>query len=105
MGMTFVILAQGSAFWHGSETQNGAAADVVINDLFAYVAFQAALEILEPSDDSLIHELSLTPRFDIALVPLCEYNISLAKIEILFTEPSLLLRSQMSLLICILKFQ
>jgi len=62
MGMTFVILAQGSAFWHGSETSNGAAADVVINDLFAYVAFQAALEILEPSDDSLIHELSLTPR-------------------------------------------
>ena len=62
MGITYAILAQGSAFLHGSQTRNGGAADVVINDLFAYVAYQAAVANVEPKDSSLIHDLSLTPR-------------------------------------------
>ena len=61
MGITFGILTQGSAFWHGSETLNGASADVVINDLFAYVAYQAAVENLLPKESSIIHELSPRP--------------------------------------------
>ena len=44
MGMVFAILAQGSAFLHGSQTENGKAADSRINDLFAYVAYQAAID-------------------------------------------------------------
>ena len=63
MGVTFGILGQGSAFWHGSETNNGGSADVVINDLFAYVAYQAAVENLVPTDSSIIHYLSPTPRY------------------------------------------
>ena len=63
MGITFAILAQGSAFMHGSQTRNGGAADVIINDLFAYVAYQAAVANVEPKDSSLIHDLSLTPRY------------------------------------------
>ena len=62
MGITYAILAQGSAFMHGSQTNNGGAADVVLNNLFAYVAYQAVVENLEPSDNPLIHDLSLTHR-------------------------------------------
>ena len=42
--LTLSILAQGSAFLHGSQTSNGRAADSRINDLFTYVAYQAAIE-------------------------------------------------------------
>ncbi len=49
MGMAFAILAHGSAFFHGSETDTGGSADVRLNDLFAYVAYQAAMENVEPS--------------------------------------------------------
>ena len=62
MAMTFAILGQGSAFLHGSQTDNGAAADVRINDLFAYVAYQAAMKSVLPLESSIIHDLSLTPR-------------------------------------------
>ena len=62
IGITYAILAQGSAFYHGSQTKNGEAADSKINDLFAYVAYKAAFENLEPKDSSIIHELSKTPR-------------------------------------------
>ena len=62
IGITYAILAQGSAFYHGSQTKNGDAADSKINDLFAYVAYQAAFENLEPKDSPIIHELSKTPR-------------------------------------------
>jgi hypothetical protein len=62
MAMTFAILAQGSAFLHGSQTKNGGAADVRINDLFAYVAYQAAMKNVLPKESSIIHDLSLTPR-------------------------------------------
>ena len=62
MAITFAILAQGSAFWHGSETVNGGAADVRINDLFAYVAYQAVMQKVVPLESSIIHDLSLTPR-------------------------------------------
>merc|ERR1711935_233161 len=62
MAMTFAILAQGSAFLHGSQTKNGDAADVVINDLFAYVAYQGAMRKVAPTESSIIHDLSLTPR-------------------------------------------
>ena len=60
--MTFAILAQGSAFLHGSQTKNGGAADVRINDLFAYVAYQAAMRNVLPKENSILHDLSLTPR-------------------------------------------
>jgi hypothetical protein len=40
MAKTFAILAQGSSFMHGSNTGNGGSADVRINDLFTYVAYQ-----------------------------------------------------------------
>merc|ERR1712241_110886 len=62
MAITFAILAQGSAFWHGSETNNGGAADVRINDLFAYVAYQGAMRNDLPLDNPIIHDLSPTPR-------------------------------------------
>jgi len=62
MAITFAILGQGSAFWHGSETINGGAADVRINDLFAYVAYQAAMKNVLPLESSIIHDLSPTPR-------------------------------------------
>ena len=62
MGANFAILGQGSAFMHGSNTENGASADVSLNDLFAYVAYQAAVQKLEPFDNSIIHDLSATPR-------------------------------------------
>merc|ERR1711997_1316646 len=62
MAITFAILAQGSAFWHGSETVNGGHADVRINDLFAYVAYQAVMQKVVPLESSIIHDLSLTPR-------------------------------------------
>ena len=58
MASTFAILAQGSAFWHGSETSNGGSADVRINDLFAYVAYQAAMEGLGLQDNSVITHLA-----------------------------------------------
>lgn len=62
MGQVFSILAQGSAFFHGSQTSIGGSADVRINDLFAYVAYQAAVMNLEPLNSSVIHDLSRTPR-------------------------------------------
>ncbi len=62
MAKVFAILGQGSAFWHGSETNNGGSADVIINDLFAYVGYQAAVKNLAPADNSIIHQLSSTPR-------------------------------------------
>ena len=46
MAKTFAILAQGSSFMHGSNTNNGGSADVRINDLFAYVAYQVAAELI-----------------------------------------------------------
>ena len=64
MGITYAILGQGSAFLHGSQTSNGGAADTVLNDLFAFVAYQAMVEKLVPKENVLVHELSLTPRFD-----------------------------------------
>ena len=62
MAITLAILAQGSAFWHGSETVNGGHADVRINDLFAYVAYQTVMQKVVPLESSIIHDLSLTPR-------------------------------------------
>ena len=66
MATTFAILAQGSAFMHASKTDNGAAADVRLNDLFAYVAYQAAIKNLLPLESSIIHDLSPVPRFIIS---------------------------------------
>jgi hypothetical protein len=45
MAKTFAILAQGSAFMHGSNTLNGDAADGRINDLFGYVAYQVLISL------------------------------------------------------------
>ena len=65
MGMVFAILAQGSAFLHGSQTRNGGAADSRINDLFAYVAYQAAIEGLglEMDDNYVITHLANYSRY------------------------------------------
>ena len=63
MGITYAILGQGSAFLHGSQTRNGGAADATLNDLFAYVAYQAMVEELVPKENTIVHQLSLTPRF------------------------------------------
>ena len=46
MVQTFSLLAVGSAFFHGSNTTVGGVADVKLNDLFAYVAYQAAISDL-----------------------------------------------------------
>ena len=68
MGTTYAILGQGSAFLHGSQTSNGGAADTVLNDLFAFVAYQAMVENLVPKENVLVHQLSLTPRFQNVLI-------------------------------------
>ena len=70
MGMVFAILAQGSAFLHGSQTSNGGAADVRINDLFAYVAYQAAIEGLglEMDDNSIITHLANYSRYNLEVM-------------------------------------
>ena len=60
--MTFAILGQGSAFMHGSNTKNGESADGRLNDLFTYVAYQAAVKNLGDKDNTIIHDLSYTPR-------------------------------------------
>jgi hypothetical protein len=62
MAKTFAILAQGSSFMHGSNTNNGGSADVRINDLFAYVAYQAAVRNLGEIDNPIIHDLNYTKR-------------------------------------------
>ena len=59
---TFAYLAQGSALLHGSQTELGHIADIRLNDLFAYVGYQAAVSNVKPLDSSIIHDLSLTPR-------------------------------------------
>ena len=59
---TFAILAQGSAFLHGSQTKNGGSADRRLNDLFAYVAFQASMKNVFPQENSILHDLSPTFR-------------------------------------------
>ena len=59
---SFVYLAPGSAFLHGSQTEIGDIADVRINDLILYVAHQGMVQLLQPLDSTLIHELSFTPR-------------------------------------------
>jgi hypothetical protein len=61
IGKAFASLALASSFWHGSETRNGQAADVRINDLFAYVAYQEAVKNLK-GNASIIHDLNYSPR-------------------------------------------
>ena len=60
MASTFAILAQGSAFWHGSETVTGHVADYRANDIIGYVVFNAVMQGLEY--DPILLELSETPR-------------------------------------------
>ena len=62
IGKAFASLALASSFWHGSETRNGQAADVRINDLFAYVAYQEAVKNLK-GNASIIHDLNYSPRY------------------------------------------
>ena len=61
MAKSFAILGQGSAFFHGSQTINGGAADYRINDLFTYVAYQAAVQNLVPKNH-IVTDLSYYPR-------------------------------------------
>ena len=58
--MTYLV--PGSSLLHGSQTSVGGVADYRMNDLWSYVAHQASVSALEPLNDSLIHELSFTPR-------------------------------------------
>jgi len=62
MAKTFAILGQGSSFMHGSNTKNGESADGRINDLFTYVAYQAAVQNLGAKDNFIIHDLSYSKR-------------------------------------------
>ena len=62
IGSTFAILAQGSAFLHGSQTENGDAADARINDLFAYVSYQAAIQGLSLENNTIVNQLSYYDR-------------------------------------------
>ena len=66
---TFAILGQGSAFMHGSNTKNGESADGRINDLFTYIAYQAAVKNLGDKDNAIIHDLSYAPRYTIIRCP------------------------------------
>ena len=66
MVQNYAYLAHGSAFYHGSNTDLGGACDVRLNDLFTFLAYQAATENLLPSDSSVIHDLSLKPRYNCA---------------------------------------
>ena len=77
MGMVFAILAQGSAFLHGSQTSNGGAADVRINDLFAYVAYQAAIEGLGPEikQNPFIFHLGNYTRYFLKSMNLINWSI------------------------------
>ena len=88
MGITYALLAQGSAFWHGSQTRGvGLPADTKLNDLFAFVAYQAAVENLGPRDNSIIHDLSPTPRW-VSILITYSYLVALifkrSYIDILF---------------------
>jgi hypothetical protein len=47
---------------HGSNTKNGESADGRINDLFTYVAYQAAVQNLGAKDNFIIHDLSYSKR-------------------------------------------
>lgn len=63
IGKAFASLALASSFWHGSETRNGQAADVRINDLFAYVAYQeVAKSFSQKGNTSILYDLNFTPR-------------------------------------------
>ena len=108
MGITYALLAQGSAFWHGSQTRGvGLPADTKLNDLFAFVAYQAAVENLGPRDNSIIHDLSPTPRW-VSFLLTYSYLVSLIFMILhqhTIPEINLLLISQVNLLICTLKFQ
>ena len=59
---TSAYAAQGSAFYHGSETTLGADQDVKFIDLFTYLAYQASTADLGPPDSTVLHELSTEPR-------------------------------------------
>ena len=62
IGKAFASLGLGSAFMHGSNTSVGAASDVRVNDLFAWVVYQEGIRNLPTSKPSIIYELSLEPR-------------------------------------------
>ena len=67
IGKAFASLALASSFWHGSETRNGQAADVRINDLFAYVAYQELAKTLK-GNTSVLFDLNYTPRYVFGLL-------------------------------------
>jgi len=57
----FSTLAMGSAMWHGSHTYVGYSFDNNMIAVISYLAHQAAVSGL-PSNSSVLHQLSLTPR-------------------------------------------
>jgi len=57
----FTTLAMGSAMWHGSHTYVGYSFDNNMIAVISYLAHQASVSHL-PSNSSVLHQLSLTPR-------------------------------------------
>ena len=53
----FLILAMGSAFWHGSHTYLGNVQDNRLIDVIAFVGHQASVLNL-PTNSSIIHDLN-----------------------------------------------
>ncbi len=62
MVLNMAYMAHGSAFYHGSITRVGQACDNVLNDLFTYLAYQAAVSALEPLESPVLHDLAISPR-------------------------------------------
>ena len=56
----FNIVTFGSAFFHGSQTHNGATQDGFSNNLFCYIIYQAGVSNIPY--DPVIHDLSYEPR-------------------------------------------
>ena len=93
----FAILAPGSSFYHGSQTKLGQTTDIKLNDLFAYVLYQAAVKSLKAptaEESTILHELSHEPRSMTAIQttdaimdtyikqPVTEWEESLQKLDI-----------------------
>ncbi|XP_059083578.1 uncharacterized protein LOC131880876 [Tigriopus californicus] len=81
MVRNFGILAQGSAFLHGSQTSVGGAADVRLNDLFTYIAYQAAVQNLSPANRSVVFHLGYQDR------PLTALELTDIIMEMYLNEP------------------
>ena len=62
---TFASLAAASSFFHSSQTWLGGTADIRIVDLLSYVIFQETMKGLKADNNSVLYEVSPTPRYDL----------------------------------------